>query len=523
MDITNRTAFGIKLLIVSLGLGIVGDFLLGNDVWGLSLPLFAGLLVLQVLLVAKFSKSQLPRETLLLLLAAFAFSLCFLWRDAPELKALNGLAFFALVGLAAMRAPGQRPITFSVADIGFKALGMWFLFVASFCSLAFVDVKWAEAIKQRGMSGVGSVARGLIIAVPLLLIFGGLLVSADASFQAFFRQFSAFDGGAVLNHLYGVAGCMILVGGLLRQIFIEQKVFTKSAPHYMPYVMAPLYHPPYRSREPLRLGAMEIGIILGSLNALFGLFVIIQAPYLFGGAKHVLTTEHLSFADYARRGFFELVLVVGLAIPVLLGSHALLKAESKSSERLWRVMAVVMVSLLLVVMHSAVDRMRLYVDLYSLSTQRVYVLASLGWMALMLLWFLLTTVRGRSDRFAFGAFVALLATILGVNAINPDATVVEYNVALATPGKVIDGQYLRSLSDDARPMLIRYAAKLDPDTRASMKEDWMRKEKEQKGQWRSWTWSRSVADAALRNGGSRLGTAPPDSSGAGLQASRVGH
>src|SRR4029079_6746249 len=106
---------------------------------------------------------------------------------------------------------------------------------------------------------------------------------------------------------------------------------------------------------------------LGSLNLLFGLFVLIEAPYLFGGASHILRTAHLSYADYARRGFFELVTVVALAIPVLLGSHALMKKESPRAEAIWRGMSVLMVSLLLIVMHSAVNRMSLYVDLYSLT------------------------------------------------------------------------------------------------------------------------------------------------------------
>jgi hypothetical protein len=219
---------------------------------------------------------------------------------------------------------------------------------------------------------------------------------------------------------------------------------------------------------------------------------------MFGGTKHVLTTEHLSYADYARRGFFELVTVVALAIPVLLGSHALIKKGSISAERIWRSMSVLMVCLLGVVMNSAVERMRLYVFFYSLTTERIYVMASLGWMGLVLMWFLVTTVRGRSDRFAFGAFASLLGTILAVNLINPDATIVRYNVVLAKPGKAIDGAYLMTLSADAVPDLIRNSSKLDPGVYASLADRWLHDEKAW-GSWRSWTASRQAAADALNS------------------------
>ncbi|MFI5386667.1 MAG: DUF4173 domain-containing protein [Fimbriimonadales bacterium] len=320
------------------------------------------------------------------------------------------------------------------------------------------------------------------------------------SFQKFMEQFANFDAGTVATHIFIGLACAILTGGLLRHMFLATDSPPKAGTPQLPLVLAPNYHTPYRSPEPFRLGATEFGIILGSLNLLFGLFVLVEAPYLFGGAPHVLSTAHLSYAEYARRGFFELVAVVGLAIPVLLGSHALIRPDSAAAERLWRGMSVVMVSLLFVVMQSAVQRMRLYVDLYSLTTQRIYVLAALCWMGLALLWFLATTVRGRNERFAFGGFASLLGMILFVNAINPDSLIVRYNVARAKSGKPIDGAYLRGLSADATPDLIRYESKLDQPTRTELASTWLADEKQSRGQWRSWTISRQEAYEAIDSG-----------------------
>ena len=55
------------------------------------------------------------------------------------------------------------------------------------------------------------------------------------------------------------------------------------------------------------LGPVELGIVLGLLNVLFLAFVIVQFRYLFGGAELVRVSTNLTYAEYARRGFIELV------------------------------------------------------------------------------------------------------------------------------------------------------------------------------------------------------------------------
>jgi hypothetical protein len=499
VELAKRNAFGIKVVASSLILGIAGDLILSNEGWGLSLPLFAAFLIGQVLILTRITDQKPSRTSLALLGAAFLFSLCFLWRDAPELKFINGLAVFALVGLAAVHATGKKLQTAPIIDFTISALGYWLLFIADFFTLLFNDVKWAEALKKKGMAGTNAVIRGLAIAVPLLIVFGALLISADTAFKNLFDHFVSIDPDAAFTHGFIILSCSVLTGGLLRHLFLATDAPPKPPIASQPFVLAPSYHPPYHASNPLRLGATEFGIILGSLNLLFGLFVLVQAPYLFGGAAHVTGTHGLSYAEYARHGFFELVWVIGLAIPVLIGTHAVINSESPVAERVWRGMALVMVSLLFVVMQSAILRMRLYVDLYSLTTERIYVLASLGWMGLMLLWFVTTTVRAKPERFGFGAFASLLGVILVVNVMNPDAQIVRFNVEQAKPGKAIDGSYLMTLSADATPDLIRYRAKLDPETRAGLESGWRASKLAHHGQWRSWDISRALADIAIES------------------------
>ncbi len=67
------------------------------------------------------------------------------------------------------------------------------------------------------------------------------------------------------------------------------------------------------------IGPTEAGVVLGSIAALYGAYVVTQLVVLTGGAQHVLETADLTRAEYARAGFFQLLWAAGLTLVVLLG------------------------------------------------------------------------------------------------------------------------------------------------------------------------------------------------------------
>ena len=71
-----------------------------------------------------------------------------------------------------------------------------------------------------------------------------------------------------------------------------------------------------------RIGATELAVALGAVNLLFLAFVLVQLRFLFGGSGLVEQRVGLTYAEYARHGFFELVVVAVLVLPLLLGVDA---------------------------------------------------------------------------------------------------------------------------------------------------------------------------------------------------------
>ena len=145
-----------------------------------------------------------------------------------------------------------------------------------------------------------AVLRGLLLAVPILFVFGTLLANADAAYASLVGRLFRWEVDTVISHV-------VLTGffGWLGAAYL-------TAPHRWSR-----YAP--RSGAPgIRIGAIEAGTVVALVDLLFLSFVLVQARYLFRGAEHVLATAGLTYAEYARRGFFELVTVAVLTVPLLL-------------------------------------------------------------------------------------------------------------------------------------------------------------------------------------------------------------
>src|SRR5215212_8770735 len=113
-----------------------------------------------------------------------------------------------------------------------------------------------------------------------------------------------------------------------------------------------------------------------------------------------------------------------------------------------------MVGLLFIVVASALQRMYLYTSIFGLTELRLYTTTFMIWISVVLVWFVLTVMRSRRDRFVFGALVAGLAAILAIKAMNPDALIASTNLDRLQQGKRFDPYYLTTLSADAVPVIV---------------------------------------------------------------------
>jgi hypothetical protein len=209
----------------------------------------------------------------------------------------------------------------------------------------------------------------------------------------------------------------------------------------------------------------------------------------------VQVTEGLTYAEYARRGFFELVAAAALVVPVLLAGDWAAADDARRGRLVLRATSTVLVVLLGGVLASAAFRMRLYQNAYGLTEDRLYVSVFMVWLTGVLAWLAVTVLRGRRRGFAFGAIAGGLASVVALHALNPHALIARVNISRATAGAEIDGSYLNTLSADAVPTLIARLPALPPSERCRVSEMLEKRwSGERKGGWRTW----NISDARAR-------------------------
>jgi hypothetical protein len=487
----------LPLLGAGAALGAMGDWLLRTPgPPGLNVSVWVALVGATAIVLRRSAALPMDAGRVGWLWIGVLFASGLAWRDAPALKALAMGAATLAFAVASHRDAAAWVRRAGVVRYAI-ALALGVLHVWTAAVLALVDaaaaVSRAEPARAAGWRRVApAIARGLVIAAPLVVVFAALFMSADAVFSRLVRDALRLDFEWIAGHVVLFAVLAWIAVGYLRSFLTGTDLpigagrDAESGP----------------ARRPLALGITEIATPLAAVALLFLIFVGVQFRYLFGSDTLVQITPDLTYAEYARRGFFELVAAVALVVPMLLLADWLVDRRARRNAVIFQSLAGVQIVLVLAVAASAMLRLRLYHASYGLTEARFYAMVLLIWMVLMLIWLAATVLRGRRDRFAFGALVSGLAAIAMLFVVNPDQLIARANVArMATADAAVrfDVAYATSLSADAVPELVAALPALPPDVQCRLARHVL-------AQWpaegprsvRAWNWSASRAHAAVR-------------------------
>jgi hypothetical protein len=430
------TRQGLAILAAALALGAAADALVRLVPARLDAALGVGAVVLALVALSQSGAVRLPDSLAPLGVPLALLGAALIWRDSPTLFALNLLGVFTVAVLASPRLRSVDRLRAGLGDYAVAGLEVAGGSAAGAAALVFTDIDWATLPLARRARPACGTALGLAAAVPVAAVFGGLLMHADPVFDRLVSRSLDVDLAPLLSHVAVVLLCGWLAAGVIRTLCRPETTVTTAM-----------------RRGTLGLG--EVGPVLAVVDLLFLGFVAVQFRYLFGGADLVREITGLSYAEYARHGFFELVAVGALSLPLLLLADWWIDRRDRARARRFRLLAGLMVLLLDVMLASALLRMRLYTAEYGLTELRFYTTAFMGWLVLVFGWFVATVLRGRRERFGTGALLAGWLVLAGLNLANPDATIAGVNLDRAARGRPFDGAYAAGLSADALPVLRR--------------------------------------------------------------------
>ena len=436
MTITARP--GALLLAAALAIGIAADILLRAVPPGIGWSGWILLFTAAPPALGALLGKPTGRDSLV---AAFCSALCALGitlRDSGPLVFLNVCGALTACGLLAARTASRGLRRTSVYELIHAMLVHLVHSIAGAGFLLAHEIAPVRAPASPRRKAVVSVVRGCALAVPALFVFGTLFASADDAFHTIAAKFFDVDLSTLVSHAALTCAVGWVSAGFLRGALLADEVPA-----------------PVTLRESFfSLGIVEVGMLLGLLDALFLLFVALQVPYLFGGAATVAGTPSLTVAAYFRKGFFELTAVACLTILTLLIADWILRKEKPRDALIFRSLAGLTLMLLGLIMASAWQRFFLYLGAYGLTELRVYAAASLAIMGLVAAWFAWSVLTGRRELFAGGAIAAAYAVLIALTALNPDALIARVNLSRIAAGKSCDAAYIAHLSADASDELM---------------------------------------------------------------------
>jgi len=489
-----------KLWILVIALGWLFDFLFWKQAPGINFAVFAALCLAGTFYML-LGDGLRPNRNSLLLLPLFGFFAVVTFVRAEPMTAFLAYTFtlFAMTVLAVTYL-GGRWIHYAVPDYLARFLNLLGSMIARPISFS-NDFRKAQA--EAGITpqkrNIWPIVRGIVIALPIVAIFASLLASADVIFSQKLADFvELFNLEKLPEYIFRLI-YILVIGYALAGVVLHaasQSGDEKLVGEDKPFI------PPF-------LGFIESAIILGSVVTLFAAFVTIQFQYFFGGQANI-HIDGYTYAEYARRGFGELVTVAFFALLMLLTLSAITKRETETQRRVFSSLGVALVVLLLIMLFSAYQRLILYETVYGFSRLRTYTHVFLVWIGLLLLATIVLEILRRERLFAMAAVIASLGFGMSLPILNVDGFIVRQNIQREIhAGKNadvvdLDTQYFTNLSDDAVPVLV--SALQTPSLPAAVKDKvaaslacirYNRGQDSREPDWRSFHISRFTADRAL--------------------------
>ena len=466
------------LLLYGLVIGIVFDVFFYNRTLGITYPIFILLILVVTALVFFKAYSGLENRAWIWAAPILILAVTFAIYSNQVLKLLNFIIIpYLLVMIISLVSTTNRA---DWSDIRFMADFFKRVFVPfSYIHMPFITFSRIQNKSSKNKKRIlPRIAIGVLISIPILALIIWLLSSADIVFKGLFVNIPV---SKIVKHFF-----LILVITVYAICFFWAllKVFDEKE------------RPKYRKINWKRfLDPVILMTILSLLNIVFCVFSVIQFKYLFGGESYIQPST-FTYAEYARRGFFELVAVAVINFLIIFIAVLFLKKENKKSNIAIKILLSLLVGFTFVMLASAFYRMLVYEQAYSFTYLRIFVQA---FMVLLFFLFIINIVFIWYERLPIikAYFITTLVVYITLNFANVDVIIARNNIYRYNETGQLDMEYLKGLSFDAIPEMEKLLEdkEVGDDVLAHFKQKKM--ELQEQDSWQSLNYSRERASIVI--------------------------
>ncbi len=433
-DVTKRDiAFAVSAVIISVltaVLGIFGGFALG---YTLSAVLMA---VLFCVYFARGGKASVTSVVCgVLSLAVSAVFLCTTNGSVRFFAVTVGflLALVCFDGFIHGAAVGNR-----------RTCGVLYTALCTMGNIG-VAIKSLFSTKTGDRRTIGKALIGLSCAIPVLLVVVPLLISSDVAFSGMMSSLFSNAFTTVLQALVGIVMSLFVISyGLSLK---KGRTVTASAGR--------------------SAGVENVYLIsfLSAIGACYLLYLFSQFAYFFSAFSGFLPNGEITYATYARKGFFEMciIAVINLAIVFLV----LLIAKKQNGKVCGgiRALATFIAAFTLIIIATAISKMVLYIDAYGMTVLRLTTSAFMLFLAVVFISVMLRIYIIRINIIKT-ALIAAGCVVLVLGTVNVNAVCARYNYESYRAGRLhtIDVEALYDLGDEGIPYVAKLARDDDYDT-----------------------------------------------------------
>ena len=426
-------------VILSLVLGFLFcDFIIFGGL-GISVPIFLVISYAVVLCYISKGKITLNSDAIITAIPVLLISLCFVFYDNQLLRFFNFnfLIFFSMLNLSYLTG---------INEYRFFETGSFWDFMKTFFVFPFANLdKTAKSISvstkgSKKSSHVLMVIAGIAVISPVAIIIILLLMSSDAGFQTLISGFFKNFKDLWAQNLFKIVIAIILTFPIFSFLY---SILNKN--------------------HNIKIGKLQISKSIKIVDSLFVnsalwvvcmiyvLFMFTQLNYFISALYNQLPSG-LSYSDYARRGFFELVAVSFINLILIIIAVSFTKQKSDKIKRSSRVTVFALAFLTILIICTAISKMVMYMGFYGLTLLRIYT----SWfMVVLFCIFLIICIKTFYKKLKLMRATAIITTLLYIvlNFANVDALIPQYNIYKynQNPAKGIDISMFNNLSSSMLP------------------------------------------------------------------------
>lgn len=423
-------------------LAIIAEITLFTETIGISLSIFVVVFYVYYFYLTRKQTHTHRLIGIYLFVCIWLLTLSFVFIANPYFYALNFIVVFSLIGFHTTLLTSPSFLSWSNKDVFFyfylkKKVSSFFKLGKYLTFLVRKSVK--RRADERNYVAIKRIVLGMVIVTPILMLLIFLLSSSD---QHFNNMMVTIITRLFSFHIDGISTLLRI--GL---IFIFQLLFMKTISKRSIII------PSERKGKQGRWEQATLLTILLFINGLYIFYTIVQFQYFFND----VLMKGFTYATYARRGFFELIIVTVINISIIL----LVNSFAKQRTLFLKIILSFLIAFSFIILLSAHLRLSLYEQAYGYTYLRLF---SHSFILLLAVFFSFTLIKIWMEKIQLMRFFLLLSLLYycGLNVMDIDRIIVSKNLQRFEETNLIDFTYIDSLSYSAIPVLVDYYEK-NPD------------------------------------------------------------